>query len=352
MRDASPFYAALYDVEPKREPGNEMNLYLSLIIVGTVAVGLSAYLPFQILNKYISFVLTILSTAFSLLLTFALTKRWLDKEHDKQVRSLKERYKNKIRGLKKEHDTTTLEKTIRDGTQTLIKNALDYFKLENIKNEMGDSAAIQNLQLDKYGQIIELLADFSLILPDADENQEIVLQEIKHQIEIYQIDEKSFALFLQRIMGKYVVTVKKKRREKASQSTLGLTKICPKCAERVQLKAYVCKHCGYEFRSLPADTSAQSIMAQDHLEKGTRFYNGGNYQEAITAFSRAIEIKSDYAIAYYNRAIVYHKLGDTLHAENDLREASRMGHKKAQEFLNLRGMDMGRIRIRPPKYKI
>lgn len=352
MRDSSHFYTSLYDVEPKRERGSEMNLYISLIIVGTVAVGLSAYLPFQISNKYISFVLTVLSTVFSLLLIFGLTKRSLDKEHDKQIRSLEERYKNKIHGLKKEHDTTTLEKTIRDGTQTLIKNALDYFKLENIKNEMGDSAAIQNLQLDKYGQIIELLADFSLILPDVDENQEIVRQEIRHQIDIYQIDEKPFALFLQRIMEKYLVTLNKKKREKASQSTLGLMKTCPRCAEKVLLKAYVCKHCGYEFRALPAEATAQSTMAQDNLEKGTKLYNAGNYQDAITAFSRAIEIKPDYAIAYYNRAIIYHKLGDTLHAENDLREASRLGHKKAQEFLSLRGMDMERIRIRPPKYNL
>ncbi len=93
----------------------------------------------------------------------------------------------------------------------------DYFKLENIKNEMGDSAAIQNLQLDKYGQIIELLAEFSMILPDVKENQEIVQEEINHQIIIYLIDENPFALFLQRIMDKYMIALKKNKGKDRSE---------------------------------------------------------------------------------------------------------------------------------------
>ncbi len=310
-----------------------MNFYISMIALGSVAVGLSAYLPFQIPNRSVSFISTILSSIFSLLITFILTKRWVEQEYDEKMHGLKEKYEKKIRRLKKEHDTTTLEKTIRNGTQTLIKNALDYFKIENIKNEVGASAAIQNLQLDKYGQIIELLADFSLILPDYQENQQIVQQEIDHQIEIYEVDEKPFALFMQRILEKYEVTVNKKIRERVAQSVLESMKTCPRCAERVLVKARVCKHCGYEFKSIPK-TPTHGTVALDRVEKGKALFVAGNYEEAVKVFDSAIDLKPNYAIAYYNRAIAYNKMGNHKQAEADLKEACYLGHKKAQELLN------------------
>jgi len=324
-------FSFLPGIHDKR-PDTEMNIYVSLTILGIITVGLSTYLPVQLSDNYLSFLLITSSTLLSLLAAFAITKKSVEKECEEKIQELKERSENKIMGLKKEHDTTTLEKTIRDGTQTLIKNALDYFKLENIKNEMGDSAAIQNLQLDKYGQIIELLADFSLILPDINENREIVQEEINHQIAIYQIDERPFAQFLQRIMGKYVATVNKKIRDKGSQDT-DMMKDCPRCAERVMLKAGICRHCGYEFKTV-SKTPMHNTIALDRVEKGKKLYRSGNYQEALELFSSAIELKPNYAIAYYNRAIVHYKLGDIEQTEKDLKEASYLGHKKAQEFLD------------------
>ncbi|MDM8525040.1 tetratricopeptide repeat protein [Desulfococcaceae bacterium HSG8] len=328
-----------------------MNIYISLIIVGSAAVGFMTSIPYHMPNSYVAFITTVLCTALYILVTFLITKRWMEKKYEEMIDKLKDDHQKKTTVLKKEHDMITLEKTIRDGTQTLIKNALDYFKLENIKNEMGDSAAIANLQLDKYGQIIELLADFSLILPDINENQQIVQQEINHQIDIYQIDEKPFAMFLKRIMDKYIVTLNKKIREKADQNSLGLMKTCPQCAERVLLKANVCKHCGYEFKAL-ARTPAHNTIALDRVEKGKNLYRAGKYREAINELSSAIELKPDYAVAYYNRAIVYYKLGDMKLAESDLKEASYLGHKKAKEFLkvNLEGRNMEKIK--PPRYRM
>lgn len=309
-----------------------MNIYASLIIVGSVAVGLSAYLPFQISDSYASVMVAVLSTALSLILTFIITKRWMEKEYDGRIHDLEERYESRISGLKKDHDIATLERTIRDGTQTLIKNALDYFKLENIKSEMGDSAAIANLQLDKYGQIIELLADFSLILPDIKENQAIVQQEILHQIAIYQIDEKPFSIFLQRIMDKYIVTVDKKIREKIGENTMGVMKTCPRCAEKVRTKANVCKHCGHEFKTASEKSDGKTI-ARTQVEIGKKLYRSGNYQESIEAFTRAIQSNPEYAIAYYDRGIVYYKIGSDELAKNDLKEALRLGYKKAEQLL-------------------
>ncbi len=312
-----------------------MAFHISLMAVGLLAIGLFAYLSYQISS--IAFILTILTAIFSLLITFILTKRWLDDEHEVKIEVINDKFGRKIRRLKKEHDTTTLERTIRDGTRTLIKNALDYFKLENIKNEMGATAAIQNLQLDKYGQIIELLADFSLILPDIKENQEIVEQEIHHQIEIYEVDEKPFALFLSRIMDKYAITVQKKIREKVEQNLHETMKVCPRCAEKVLRKAHVCKHCGYEFKGV-SKSPTDNTIALDRVEKGKELFRSGNFQGALDALNSAVELKPDYAVAYYNRAIVFNKLGDRKNAEKDLKEASYLGHKKAQELLKLKDM--------------
>ncbi|NJL59073.1 MAG: tetratricopeptide repeat protein [Desulfobacteraceae bacterium] len=210
---------------------------------------------------------------------------------------------------------------------------MDYFKIENIKNESGASAAIQNLQLDKYGQIIELLADFSLILPDVKENKQIVEQEINHQIAIYDIDEKPFALFMKRIMDKYIVTVDKKIREKTDMDMVEAMKICPQCAEKVLPKAKICKHCGYSFE-ISAMSNSHKNIAYEHLEKGKQFYTSGEYHKALEEFSIAIELKPDNGNAYYVRSLVHSKVGNHQEAENDLKEAASLGHKKAQEMLN------------------
>jgi len=314
-----------------------MNTYIGLISLGVFAVGLSAYLPIVIPTTTISVVTIIFAAVFTLLITFMVTKKWMEEQYDLKSRKLKEENDRRIRRLKKEHDTTTLEKTIRDGTQTLIKNALDYFKIENIKNEIGTSAAIENLQLDKYGQIIELLADFSLILPDIKENQKIVEDEITHQIKIYTIDENPFALFLERIMQKYIVTVNKKIKEKIEFEIMESMKICPQCAEKVLPKAKVCKHCGHKFQYISRSTAHRTI-ALDRVDRGKKYYKLGQYPEALKEFDTAIELKGNYALAYYNRAIVHNKLGNRKEAEADLREASYLGHKKAQELLNAKGI--------------
>jgi tetratricopeptide (TPR) repeat protein len=314
-----------------------MNTYIGLISLGVFAVALSAYLPFVIPTQTVSLITIIFAAVFTLLITFMVTKKWMEEQYGLKIRKLKEENERRIRRLKKDHDTTTLEKTIRDGTQTLIKNALDYFKIENIKNEIGTSAAIENLQLDKYGQIIELLADFSLILPDIKENQKIVEDEITHQIKIYTIDENPFALFLERIMQKYIVTVNKKIKEKIEQEIMESMKICPQCAEKVLPKAKVCKHCGHKFLYISRSTAHRTI-ALDRVDRGKRYYASGRYPEALKEFDTAIELKANYALAYYNRAIVHSKLGNRKEAEADLREASYLGHKKAQELLNAKGI--------------
>lgn len=309
-----------------------MHIYIGLIALGVVAVGLLSCLPFLMASAFISFISLIFASIFSVLITYMVTRKWMEEQYERKNRKQKEENDRRVRRLKKEHDTTTLEKTIRDGTNTLIKNALDYFKIENIKNEIGTSAAIENLQLDKYGQIIELLADFSLILPDINENQKIVEEEITHQIKIYRIDENPFALFLERIMKKYLVTVDKKIREKQEQEAIEVMKICPECAEKVLPKAKVCKHCGHKF-NIPGIPVKRAGLP-DRIESGKKLMSAGRYDDAIKEFDIAIQLDADNAMAFYNRAILYSKIGNQIKALEDLEEASSLGHKKAKEYLS------------------
>ncbi len=308
-----------------------MGFYTYLIFMGLGGIGLSAYCSFRVSDPGISFISTVLSYILSIVITFIITKREIEGECSEIIDDLKKEQKTKILRLKREHDTTTLERTIRDGTKTLIKNAVDYFKIENIKNEMPSSAAIQNLQLDKYGQIIELLADFSLILPDRKENQEIVQQEINHQIDIYRTDEKSFAFFLQRIMEKYLITVSKKIREKKELNAQDTMKRCPRCAEKVLAKAKICKHCGHEFR----DT--RMVSESDPFKKGETLYRSGDFKQALNFFNNAVNLNPKSSRAYYNRGITYEKLGNPAQAKNDLMTAAQLGHKRAQKILDLQG---------------
>ncbi|MDM8523161.1 tetratricopeptide repeat protein [Desulfococcaceae bacterium HSG8] len=311
-----------------------MSFYANLVILGLTGTGLSAYLFFRVPDPNISFMSSTLSYILSLLITFILTKKDVEREYEDVIDCLKKEYKTKIHRLKREHDTTTLEKTIRDGTQTLIKNALDYFKIENIKNEVPASAAIQNLQLDKYGQIIELLADFSLILPDYKENQEIVQHEIVHQIEIYRVDEKDFAHFLERIMKKYLITVNKKIREKTDLHMARRMKRCPKCAEKILPEAKICKHCGHVLKAdSPNSTVIPGTTEVDWLRKGQALYRSGNLNEALSMLTNAIDLNPKFSLAYYHRGIVNKKMGNKKRAMDDLKIAAQLGHRKAQETL-------------------
>jgi tetratricopeptide (TPR) repeat protein len=303
-----------------------------LIAAGLFVVIGAAVMPILVASRYVLIFMVLLASAVGALVAFLVTRQCDEERHGEEVARINEESEGRIRRLKREHDTTTLEKTIRDGTQTLIKNALDYFKIENIKNEIGSSAAIENLQLDKYGQIIELLADFSLILPDVAENQKIVEDEINHQIQIYAVDENHFARFIERILEKYTVTVNKKIKEKNEMDTLEALKTCPECAERVQPKARICRHCGYQFQR-PNQGSFHRAVALQRMANGRKLYDEGNYAEAVRAFDAAIALRSNYALAYYNRAVAQNKLGHRRKAEADLREAAELGHKKAKEIL-------------------
>lgn len=313
-----------------------MHIYANLMILALLGVALSAYLSFQEVDRHVSFISIVLSYMVFLLVTHILTKREMEARFADLLARVRKKYRLKIVKLKRDHDTSTLERTIRDGTRTLIKNAVDYFKIDNIKNEVGTSAAIQNLQLDKYGQIIELLADFSLILPDYEENQKIVQQEIYHQIDIYEIDERSFAEFLKRILEKYRVAFQKKLREKEAFESRRESRICPRCAEKVTGNPEICIHCGHAFSTRTPARSADEPPEDTHfIREGIAYYRKQNLNDALRSFTQAIDLNPAADQAYYNRGIIHMKRDDQLQAIDDLKTAARLGHPRARRVLEV-----------------
>jgi len=89
-----------------------------------------------------------------------------------------------------------------------------------------------------------------------------------------------------------------------------------------------------EVPSTVTNASRKKLTASNWLKKGQKLYAEENYKGAIDAFASAIYLDSDFILAYYNRAITYQKTGKSKLAMIDLKSAARLGHKKAQAFLN------------------
>ena len=57
--------------------------------------------------------------------------------------------------------------------------------------------------------------------------------------------------------------------------------------------------------------------------------NAGKYQEAIEAYTKAIELDPKYAVAYYGRGLIYVVLGDYRQAIRDYDKAIELDPKDA-----------------------
>ncbi len=62
--------------------------------------------------------------------------------------------------------------------------------------------------------------------------------------------------------------------------------------------------------SLVLGCVSQENRANMYLDKGIAFDQKSNSDKAILEYTKAIEIKPDFAVAYNNRGFVYHKKGD------------------------------------------
>jgi len=84
-------------------------------------------------------------------------------------------------------------------------------------------------------------------------------------------------------------------------------------------------------------TSPPSKTATDYYNDGVRAFNNNKYNDAITAFNKAIEIYPTYVEAYNMRAMAYEKIADYDKAIKDYNEVILKNHQDISTYRN-RGM--------------
>jgi tetratricopeptide (TPR) repeat protein len=67
---------------------------------------------------------------------------------------------------------------------------------------------------------------------------------------------------------------------------------------------------------------------------GIAFFAGGEFDQAITAFTQAITLKPDYTEAYYNRGLVYYEIKAADRALANFNEAIRLDRNYAAAYFN------------------
>jgi tetratricopeptide (TPR) repeat protein len=95
-------------------------------------------------------------------------------------------------------------------------------------------------------------------------------------------------------------------------------------------------------RSLPKNTIAAQENAESYNRSGNAKRIRGDYQGAIADYNRAIELKPNYANAYFNRAVAQSELGDNSAALADLNRAIALNPNDSDAYNN-RGVAKGRL---------
>ncbi|MCJ7445870.1 MAG: tetratricopeptide repeat protein [Methanotrichaceae archaeon] len=72
--------------------------------------------------------------------------------------------------------------------------------------------------------------------------------------------------------------------------------------------------------------------AKDWNDKGNALGSQGKYDEAITAFNKAIELNPKYAEAWYNKGFALELVGKTSESNAAYAKAKELGHKGLSEF--------------------
>lgn len=74
-------------------------------------------------------------------------------------------------------------------------------------------------------------------------------------------------------------------------------------------------------------SSVYAETAEEYVRSGRIHGLRGNFTQAISDFTKAIEINPNYADAYYFRAVLYNKLKDYDKAWQDVHKAEDLGYK-------------------------
>ena len=74
--------------------------------------------------------------------------------------------------------------------------------------------------------------------------------------------------------------------------------------------------------------------AEACLYRGNTYFEKGDYDQAISEYSKAIELDPKLAVAYYNRGNAYYKKGEYDYAWTDINKAKSLGCEVEPEFLD------------------
>jgi tetratricopeptide (TPR) repeat protein len=75
------------------------------------------------------------------------------------------------------------------------------------------------------------------------------------------------------------------------------------------------------------------------MKSGRALFKLQNYKDAVALYTAIISLHPTYAMAHYNRAVVYYKIHEYVKAGNDFIAAAKLGHEKAQRILINEGID-------------
>jgi tetratricopeptide (TPR) repeat protein len=78
--------------------------------------------------------------------------------------------------------------------------------------------------------------------------------------------------------------------------------------------------------------AVKGLSATDWFEKGYAYHEAKEYQDAINAYTKAIELSPKNPVGYYNRGIAYRELGNYNQAIADYTNAIKLDHKDALTY--------------------
>jgi len=114
-------------------------------------------------------------------------------------------------------------------------------------------------------------------------------------------------------VGKLLLENKKKLNVKNDEITLTKKIICKKCLNEIDIDSIFCEYCGNKVEDFEK-SKLSNTKTEDNLSVGDKnfWFNRGigyvstaNYENAINAFKKAIEIDGDFADAWYQIGLVY-----------------------------------------------
>jgi len=88
------------------------------------------------------------------------------------------------------------------------------------------------------------------------------------------------------------------------------------------------------------EDAVAGLSVRDHIENGLRLRRVGKFQEAVVAFSSAVELKPKLSFPYVLRGQTYLRLRQKARAREDFQQAAKLGDRRAERALHL--MKQGR----------